>query len=201
MSVLTQRKPSTTNPGEIRDIKDHPRWAAALETQRRLQAEQNKIEQELRTVEGVTQLTPQENRVQRYIKVLFAKVTGQPEPAATESDLANIFERSSAAKQALEQHTSAMNSLRISLTADIYRSWEGEHLEARKTLAEAIVGVKRAWDAERALGHKMAAAGALSSALPGYRLLCNFSNCGSLPQAIQAMSLQGFIETNKNLLG
>ena len=207
MSLATQRKASTTNQaGTVRDIKDHPAWIEALETQRRLQDEAATIENEIRKVEGLPVATPRQNRIANLIKTIFAKVSTsqiakiETRTATPETNPATVWERQEAIQTAMRTHETDMQRLRFNLVHEIYKVWEQEHLDARKRIAAAVVELKTSWDSELLLAHSMHAAGALTSALPGNRLLCNFSNCGPLPSVLQGMNLQGFIATNKNLL-
>ncbi len=85
-----------------------------------------------------------------------------------------------------------MQRLRNELSSVIYGAWADENLEARRRIAVAAVELKKAWDAERELAHRMYAAGALESPLYGNRPLVNFSNCAKLPNVVQTMQLAAF---------
>ncbi|MGD0655112.1 MAG: hypothetical protein ABSA16_12265 [Thermoguttaceae bacterium] len=202
-SLLNTKKTSSNQAGMIRDNKNHPKWGEAVEAMRLLEIELAESEEEVRKAEGAEGLrpaTPSQNRIANFAKALLAKVSGKPEPAKIEIDSPTVWERNETAKNALAQKIGEKEKLRFTLAPEIYKAWEDEHLEARKRIVAAVIELKKSWDFELALAQKMLAAGALTSSLPGYRLLCNFSNCGALPSLIQTMNLRGFIETNKNLL-
>ena len=129
----------------------------------------------------------------------WRKSTASP-PAPRPDTSQATAEQREAIKAAIERHATAMQRLRNELSSVIYGAWADENLEARRRIAVAAVELKRAWDAERELAHRMYAAGTLESPLYGNRPLVNFSNCAKLPNVVQTMQLAAFRAANKNLL-
>ncbi len=78
MSVLSTKKPSP--PNTIRRLEDHPKWQEAVETQRRLQREQELIDEAARQTQGLAGKSSQQNRIGNAVDAIMAKVNGQPGP-------------------------------------------------------------------------------------------------------------------------
>jgi hypothetical protein len=198
------KKPLPERSGTRRTLADIPQWRETAETLRRLKKEEEGILAEIRKVDGATNppdVSTHWGRAAAFATYLMAKVNGRPEPEPlSQADLASLAEKRLAVQGLIEQQQAKLDRLRNEFSEVLYEDWQQEHFAARRKIAKAVVELKRSWDAELALAHDMHAADAITDALYGGRLLCNFSNCAALPRLVQAMRLDAFIESNRDLL-
>jgi hypothetical protein len=191
--VLHQR------PDRKRTVEDFPQYTEAVETLRRLQIEQRKIAEECRRAES-SKATVQDSRIGNYAANMIAKALGKPESAMAVLDPTEVAEKRAAIESAITQQSRKIEQIKQGLTTELYRDWEEEHFAARVEIADCIVRLKKAFDEENELAQRMYAMGALHSSIFGSRLWINMSCAAQLVNALRTMNLQGFIETNRNLL-
>ena len=205
MALLKRKEAATPSPaGTRRTLADFPEWAAALETQRRLNAAHDTIVANYRHADSVThEATPQEGRIKNLTTSLLEKVgvrPAQPAKASEEAEGADLAEKRAACETAIAQHERKLRTLRSELQAEIYSQWEQEHFAARQRIARAVVELAQAVQDEQELANRMSAAGAISGPHFGGRLWVNCSNSPLIPRVFRSLDIRAFIECNRNLL-
>ena len=148
------KKRSTQDPaGAIRQLSDHPQWVEALSIRQRLQEQLRRYVAEPDAPAGDVSIVRQlVGKLLSWAKGTAA--TPEPEQLASPA-IGNPAERHEAARLALAEHSEAMGRLKIRLATELYAAWEGEHRRTRQRIAQSVIELKEAIDAEQRLAEEM----------------------------------------------